>query len=157
MLGLISNKQSETPLSKVYTTTHFLTNSGQTTNSNTEWHTMVQQVQNVLFYLGCRSKVAGPEEAGRRGAKHGGVGDASSCRALMVDGLVGGDHGCSQLEAAVVTVVLHQGQRVFLLCGPERWQFERGIDSFSGTRIITNSQVHKQNQSMFSNVSPRLL
>lgn len=66
-------------------------------------------------YLGGRAEETRPEEAGRRWAENGGVGDSSSCGALMTDRLVAGDHGACQLKAAVVAVVLHQGQRVVLI------------------------------------------
>lgn len=67
-------------------------------------------------YLGGGAKeAAGPEEAGRRGADGGRVGAGSSSDgALLIDGLVGGDHGSGQLKAAVVAVVFDQGQRVVL-------------------------------------------
>lgn len=69
---------------------------------------------NFLSHLGSRAEEARPEEAGRRGAEHGGAGNTSSCGALMIDRLVGGDHRSHQLKAAVVAVFLHQGQRVVL-------------------------------------------
>lgn len=75
--------------------------------------------KNFLSYLGGRAKEAGPEEAGRRGAENGGVGDASSCGALMIDRLVGGYHRSREIKAAVVAVVLYQGQRVVLFCRRE--------------------------------------
>lgn len=70
--------------------------------------------QRIISYLGGGADEAGPEEAGRRGADGRGVEGASSCGALVIDRLVGGYHGACQLKAAIVAVVLNQGQRVVL-------------------------------------------
>lgn len=77
---------------------------------------ILRRFPRIRCYLGGRAKeAAGPEEAGRRGADGGGVGAGSSSDgALLIDGLVGGDHGSGQLKAAVVAVVFDQGQRVVL-------------------------------------------
>ena len=72
-------------------------------------------MKNMISYPRGRAEEAGPEGASSGGAENGGVGDAFPCRALIADWLVRGDHGASQLKAAVVAVVLHQGQRVFVL------------------------------------------
>lgn len=73
------------------------------------------KLKNLLSHLRGRAEEAGPEEAGRRGAENGRVGDASSCGALMINRLVRSYHRSCKLKAAVVAVILDQGQRVFLL------------------------------------------
>lgn len=73
---------------------------------------VTQKKKTLSSHLGSRAEEAGPEEARRRGAEDGGVGDASSCGALVIDRLVGGYHRSCELKAAVVAVVLYQGQRV---------------------------------------------
>lgn len=70
-------------------------------------------------HLGGRAE-DGPEEAGRGRAEGGEVGDAPPRGALVVNGLVGGDHGPDQLKAAVVAAVLRQGQGVVLVWGRQR-------------------------------------
>lgn len=43
----------------------------------------------------------------------------------MIDRLVGGYHRSCKLKAAVVAVVLHQGQRVVLFWRREGWEGEK--------------------------------
>lgn len=77
---------------------------------------ILRRFPKIKYYLGGGAKEAAwPEEAGGRGADGRGVGQGcSSDGALLIYGLVGGDHGSGQLKTAVVAVVFDQRQRVVL-------------------------------------------
>lgn len=80
-------------------------------------------MKNISSHLWGRAEEARPEEARWRGAENGRVEDTSSCATLVIHWLVWCNHGPRELKAAVVAVVLHQGQGVILFwrrAGEER-------------------------------------